>query len=118
MSTPMQRCSLAFICLTLGLGFVSGVALGPARAEDDPDCLSCRSEDENQVGGYTEPVAPPAKREMPNPKGTAYQLPLPGSPTVHHRAGAGVWLGEVGEGNNVYLNPRKDKLSLGVKRDF
>lgn len=107
------------ICLFV-TGFVL-LAILPAnvRAEDNPACPSCRMEDENQAGTYTQPYIPTVPSpDLTDPKGHAYQLPVPGGPTVHHRPGAGIWLGEIGTGNNVFVNPKRDQLSVGVKHDF
>jgi|GEM_PF-5424813 hypothetical protein len=89
------------------------------RAENAPDCEACRSEDEVQAGAFTQPEIPEvAKPNLPDPRGREISLPIPGVPTIHHRAGAGVFVGDLGEGNNVFVKPARDKLSIGMKRDF
>jgi hypothetical protein len=90
-----------------------------ARAENDPDCEACRSEDEVQAGAYTQPEIPGVtKPNLPDPRGREIPIPIPGVPTIRHRAGAGVFVGDLGEGNNVFVKPGRDKVSIGMKRDF
>jgi hypothetical protein len=85
----------------------------------DPDCAACRVADEVQAGDFhpsDDPAPPPVSAE--DLKGKRIDLPLPGSPTVIHRSGAGVYLGEVGKGNNVYVDGDQKSVTLGVRRDF
>ena len=91
-----------------------------ARAQDeDSNCESCRAEDEVQAGAYTVPDVPQVQRpDLPDPRGKEISVPIPGVPAIRHRAGAGVYVGQVGEGNNVFVKPGRDKVSIGVKRDF
>ena len=104
------------LCLTLAALLIGSAA---ARAEVDADCEACRAEDEVQAGAYAPPEIPGvAKPDLPDPRGKEISVPIPGVPTIRHRAGAGVYVGELGEGNNVFVKPGRDKLSIGMKRDF
>jgi hypothetical protein len=94
-------------------------AAGPADAQEDSACQSCRAEDEMQAGDYTPPEIPQvAKPDLPDPRGKEVRLPVSGLPGVRYRPGAGVYMGEVGAGNNLFLKPGRDKVSVGMKRDF
>jgi hypothetical protein len=85
----------------------------------DEACEACRVEDEQQIGGYVPPDIPSPRTATPDdPRGREVVLPLPGNPVVRHRPGAGVFVGEVGEGNNVFVNGSRSKATVGVKRDF
>ena len=89
----------------------------PAFAQEP--CDVCRVEDEVQVGDYTPPVVPtPRPVVTADSRGRALRLPIEGSPTIHHRPGLGVWVGEAGEGNNLFVNARRNKAMLGLRRDF
>ena len=89
----------------------------PALA-DEP-CDVCRLEDEVQTGDYTPPVVPtPRPLVTRNSRGRALSLPIEGSPTIHHRPGAGVWVGEAGAGNNLFVDAKRNKAMLGLRRDF
>jgi hypothetical protein len=59
-----------------------------------------------------------ARPDLPDPRGREVRLPLDGLPAVRYRPGAGVFMGEAGAGNNVFVKPGRDKVSVGVKRDF
>ncbi len=89
----------------------------PALAQEA--CDVCRLEDEIQAGDYLPPVVPAPRTVTPaDPRGRPLSLPIAGSPTIHHRPGAGVWVGEAGEGNNLFVNARRNKAMLGLRRDF
>ena len=89
----------------------------PALA-DEP-CDVCRLEDEVQAGDYTPPVVPtPRPIVSTDSRGRELSLPMAGSPIIHHRPGAGVWVGEAGDGNNLFINARRNKAMLGLRRDF
>jgi hypothetical protein len=88
-------------------------------AQEDSACESCRAEDEVQAGAYTPPEVPQVQRpDLPDPRGKEIRLPIAGAPTLRHRAGAGLFVGEVGAGNNVFVKPGRDKVSVGMRRDF
>ena len=88
-----------------------------ARAEEK--CEACRPEDERQIGEYVEPEIPSPRATTPDdPRGREVTLPAPGAPIVRHRPGAGVFIGEAGPGNNVFVNGSRSKATIGVKRDF
>ena len=89
----------------------------PALA-DEP-CDVCRLEDEVQAGDYVPPVVPaPRPVVTTDARGRALSLPIEGSPTIHHRPGAGVWVGEAGAGNNFFVDAKRNKAMLGLRRDF
>jgi len=89
----------------------------PALA-DEP-CDVCRLEDEIQAGDYTPPAVPsPRPLVTTDARGRALSLPIEGSPTIHHRPGAGVWVGEAGAGNNFFVDAKRNKAMLGLRRDF
>jgi len=89
----------------------------PALAQEP--CEVCRLEDEIQAGDYVAPLVATPRRVTPSdPRGKPLSLPIAGSPTIHHRPGAGVWVGEVGEGNNLFVNARRNKAMLGLRREF
>ena len=95
------------------------LAVPSTRAQEDMSCESCRAEDEVQAGAFSPPEVPQVQRpDLPDPRGKEVSVPIPGLPTIRHRAGAGLYVGQVGEGNNVFLKPGRDKVSVGVKRDF
>ena len=90
---------------------------GPALA--GTDCDACRAEDEVQAGDYLPPAIPdPRKVEAADGRGKEIEIPIPGAPPVYHRPGAGVWIGEAGQGNNVFFDARQNKATLGLRRDF
>jgi hypothetical protein len=102
--------------LLFALGLLSAM---PAWADEDPSCQSCRAEDEVQAGDYTPPAVPQVtKPDLPDPRGKEVRLPVGGLPGIRYRAGAGVYVGEAGAGNNVFVKPGRDKVSVGMKRDF
>ena len=89
----------------------------PALAQEP--CAVCRLEDEIQAGDYLPPVVPAPRMVTPSDqRGRPLSLPIAGSPTIHHRPGAGVWVGEAGEGNNLFVNARRNKAMLGLRREF
>ena len=89
----------------------------PALAQEP--CEVCRLEDEIQAGDYVAPLVATPRRVTPaDHRGKPLSLPIAGSPTIHHRPGAGVWVGEVGEGNNLFVNARRNKAMLGLRREF
>jgi hypothetical protein len=95
------------------------VALSALPARADSDCPACRTEDEVQVGEARSPPIPQPDPATPtDPRGKAVDIPVPGVPTVYNRPGAGLWVGEVGQGNNVFVKPRQSSVTLGVLRDF
>jgi hypothetical protein len=97
-----------FLCLLL---------TAPALAQEP--CEVCRLEDEIQAGDYLPPVVPaPRTITASDPRGRPLSLPIAGSPTIHHRPGAGVWVGEAGEGNNLFVNAKRNKAMLGLRREF
>ncbi len=90
-----------------------------APALADEPCDVCRVEDEVQAGDYTPPVVPsPRPIVTTDARGRALSLPIEGSPTIHHRPGAGVWVGEAGQGNNFFVDAKRNKAMLGLRRDF
>lgn len=97
--------------------FIALILASPALA--DEGCDVCRPEDEVQVGDYAPPVVPSPNIAAPADKrGRELALPIEGSPTIHHRPGAGVYVGEAGDGNNLYIDARRNKATLGLRRDF
>ncbi len=89
----------------------------PALA--DETCDVCRPEDEVQAGDYVPPVVPTPRPTAPSDsRGRELSLPIAGSPTIRHRPGAGVFLGEVGDGNNLFVDARRNKAMFGLRRDF
>ena len=85
----------------------------------DEPCGVCRREDEVQVGDYAPPAVPtPRPQVTRDSRGRALSLPIEGSPTIHHRPGAGVWVGEAGAGNNLFVDAKRNKAMLGLRRDF
>ena len=92
--------------------------LAPPALADEP-CDVCRLEDEVQTGDYTPPAVPtPRPPVTRDSRGRALNLPIAGSPTIHHRPDAGVWLGEAGAGNNLFVDAKRNKAMLGLRRDF
>ena len=90
---------------------------GPALA--GTECETCRPEDEVQAGDYLPPAIPlPNRVDVADPRGRQIDLPVPGAPEIHHRAGAGVWVGEAGQGNNLFIDANQKKASVGLRRDF
>ena len=90
-----------------------------ASAMAQAECESCRPEDEVQAGDYQPPAIPlPNKVLADDPRGRQIDLPIAGVPEIHHRAGAGVWLGEAGQGNNLFVDGNQKKASVGLRRDF
>ena len=97
--------------------FLLVLLAAPALAQEP--CEVCRPEDEIQTGDYLAPLVAAPRRVTPSdPRGKPLSLPIAGSPTIHHRAGAGVWVGEAGEGNNLFVNARRNKAMLGLRREF
>jgi len=89
----------------------------PALAQEP--CEVCRPEDEIQAGDYLPPVVPAPRTVTPSDqRSRPLSLPIAGSPTIHHRPGAGVWVGEAGEGNNLFINAKRNKAMLGLRREF
>ena len=89
----------------------------PAMAQQP--CEACRPEDENQLGDYTPPVVPsPRPIVTRDSRGRELSLPIAGSPVIHHRPGAGVFVGAAGEGNNLFIDAKRNKAMLGLRRDF
>jgi len=102
-----MRCAL-FIVLILG-----------ASALADEACDVCRPEDEVQVGDYAPPVVPTPRIAAPaDRRGRELSLPVEGLPTIRHRPGAGVFVGEAGDGNNLYVDAKRNKATFGLRRDF
>ncbi len=103
-----MRRALALLALLLA---------APALAQEP--CEACRLEDETQVGDYTPPAVPsPRPIVTTDSRGRELSLPIEGSPVIHHRPGAGVWLGEAGGGNNLFIDAKRNKAMLGLRRDF
>ena len=97
--------------------FLALILASPAFA--DAPCDVCRPEDEVQVGDYAPPVVPSPSIVAPaDRRGRELRLPIEGSPTIRHRPGAGVFVGEAGEGNNLYIDAKRNKAVLGLRRDF
>jgi hypothetical protein len=72
-----------------------------------------------QVGDYAPPVVPTPRPVVPaDPRGRELSLPIEGSPTIRHRPGAGVFLGAAGDGNNLYVDAKRNKAMSGLRRDF
>ena len=89
----------------------------PALAQEP--CEVCRLEDEIQAGDYLPPVVPAPRMVTPSDqRGRPLSLPIAGSPVIRHRPGAGVWVGEAGEGNNLFVNAKRNKAMLGLRREF
>ena len=102
-----MRCAL-FLALLLAT---------PALA--DESCGICRVEDEIQAGDYMPPVVPTPRHVVTTDlRGRPLSLPIDGSPTIRHRPGAGVWVGEAGTGNNLFVDAKRNKAMLGLRRDF
>jgi hypothetical protein len=115
-ATENYPVTMRLTILALAALFIGSAA---ARAEIHADCEACRSEDEVQVGAYAPPdISDVTKPVLPDPRGREISVPIPGVPTIRHRAGAGVYVGELGEGNNVFVKPGRDKVSIGMRRDF
>jgi hypothetical protein len=90
-----------------------------APALGQESCDACRPEDEIQLGDYLPPVVPAPRAVTPSdPRGRPLSLPIAGSPVIRHRPGAGVWVGEAGEGNNLYVTAKRNKAMLGLRREF
>ena len=98
--------------------FLLALLLATPALADGP-CDVCRLEDEVQTGDYAPPVVPtPRPLVTRDSRGRALSLPIEGSPTIHHRPGAGVWIGEAGAGNNLFVDAKRNKAMLGLRRDF
>ncbi len=90
-----------------------------APALADEPCDVCRPEDEIQAGDYVPPAVPtPRPVVTTDSRGRELSLPIEGSPTIRHRPGAGVFVGEAGEGNNLFVDARRNKAMFGLRRDF
>ena len=101
----------------LALVLLALLLAAPALAQEP--CEACRPEDETQVGDYTPPAVPsPRPVFTTDSRGRALRLPIEGSPTIHHRPGAGVFVGEVGNGNNLFVNAKRNKAMFSLRRDF
>lgn len=107
----MRKVLLLLLLWTMGAG--------SASAQEETACTACRAEDEIQAGDYTPPAIPQvAKPDLADPRGRDVQLPVGGLPSVRYRPGAGIYMGEAGAGNNLFLKPGRDKVSVDLKRDF
>ena len=88
-------------------------------SESSESCEARQLEDEIDMSDFSPPVIPSPRTITPtDPRGAPLSLPLAGSPVIRYRPGAGVWVGEVGEGNNLFVTARRNKAMLGLRREF
>ncbi|MDP2355653.1 MAG: hypothetical protein Q8M31_06280 [Beijerinckiaceae bacterium] len=96
---------------------VTAFIAAPGRAtENGCEEKAC---DEQQIGPYVAPdIEPPNLEGRFDPRGKAVPIPGLDGMVVRHRPGAGVWLGEAPGKANVFLKPRRERVTVDVKVDF
>jgi hypothetical protein len=92
----------------------------PATAQIASGCASEATCDETQVGDHAPPEFTPAPQpSLDKTRGKPLPSFVPGvGGMVRYKPGAGVWLAEPAPSTNLYLNGKRDKLSIDMKLGF
>ncbi|HEY8579616.1 MAG TPA: hypothetical protein VIL72_06995 [Beijerinckiaceae bacterium] len=90
-----------------------------AWAQVQTGCAADATCDEAQVGDHVEPdFSTPPKRPLEETRGKPLPVPAPWLGGVRYKSGAGVWLAEPAPDTNLYLNGKRNKLSIDMKLGF
>ncbi len=86
-------------------------------AEEPSACGACTALDRATMADPAPPSdMPPPRQAAAIDHGKPIDLPVPGTNgvTVYHKAGAGLWVGDLAPGG-VFVRPNKHKLSVDMK---